>query len=337
MPVAQAFMAFQRHQIYDVVITDGEHIGIPLALLLKMTGSKVAHVTIGHRLSTSKKRRFFRWLRVHSHMTRIAVHSKLQYAIATSELGIPERQLRVIPWQADPQFWCPQPVPEERMVSSAGLEHRDYPTLFRAVEGLDAQVVVGAASHWSKQPNTALGVDRPANVDVQSFDYPALRDVFARSSVVVVPLFDVDFQAGVTTILEAMSMGKAVIVTQAAGQTDVVEDRRLGRTGPAMRPRPISLLRDLAEAAGVPVEPNGLYVPPSDPAALRRAIEYLLDHPDERARLGSAARRTVERFMTVEHFAARMSAWAEGVDVSPDIVPDGISWHEAGAPVASAT
>jgi glycosyltransferase involved in cell wall biosynthesis len=332
---AQALLAFGQHRRYDVVITDGEHIGIPLALLLKAAGASVAHVTIGHRLSTPKKRLFFRWLRVHSHMNRIALHSKLQYTIATSELGIPSNRLRVIPFQADTSFWHPQSIPEERLVSSAGLEHRDYQTLFRAVDGLDADVVVGAASHWSRQANTAVGTERPANVTVASFDYPSLRAVFARSSVVVAPLFDVDFQAGITTILEAMAMGKAIIVTRAAGQTDVVEDRRLdGRTTP-LGARPMSLLRDLAEQAGVPVEPNGLYVPPSDPEALRRAIVYLLDHPDERAQLGAAARRTVERFMSIEHFAARMSAWVESATPTADVPADLDGWRERGSTAMS--
>jgi glycosyltransferase involved in cell wall biosynthesis len=337
MAVAQALLAFQQRNGYDTIITDGEHIAIPLALLLKAAGAAITHVTIGHRLSTPKKRLFFRWLRVHSHITRIALHSKLQYEIATSDLGIPKHQLTVIPWQADTSFWHPRPVPEERLVSSAGLEHRDYPTLFRAVDGLDARVVVGAASHWSRQPNTALTTDRPANVSVDAFDYAGLRDVFARSAVVVVPLFDVDFQAGITTILEAMAMGKAVIVTQAAGQTDVIEDRRGGIGRPAGRPRTLSLLRELAEQSGVPVEPNGLYVPPSDPAALRRAIEYLLDHPDERARLGAAARRTVERFMSVEHFAARMSAWVEGARPADDADASDDAWGHAGTSTATAS
>jgi glycosyltransferase involved in cell wall biosynthesis len=335
--IAQAVLAFLQHRRFDTVITDGEHIGIPLAILLKLAGATTVHVTIGHRLSASKKRPFFRWLRVHSHITRIAVHSKLQYAIATSELGIPKEQLAVIPWQADTDFWRPQAVPEERLVSSAGLEHRDYATLFQAVDGLDARVVVGAASHWSRQPNTALGADRPTNVTVGSFDYAALREVFARSAVVVVPLFDVDFQAGITTILEAMAMGKAVIVTRAAGQTDVVEDRRLEARGTPTRPRPTSLLRELAEQAGVPVEPNGLYVPPGDPVALRRAIDYLLDHPDERARLGMAARQTVERFMRVEQFAARMSAWIEGAHAATDTIDGQAAWTDAATPVASAS
>jgi glycosyltransferase involved in cell wall biosynthesis len=335
--IAQAVLAFLMYRRFDTVITDGEHIGIPLAILLKIAGATIVHVTIGHRLSTSKKRPYFRWLRVHSHITRIALHSKLQYAIATSELGIPKEQLAVIPWQADTDFWRPQPVTEERLVSSAGLEHRDYATLFEAVDGLDARVVVGAASHWSRQPNTALSAGRPRNVTVDSFDYAGLREVFARSAVVVVPLFDVDFQAGITTILEAMAMGKAVIVTRTAGQTDVVEDRRLEIRGTPARPQPMSLLRDLAEQAGVPVEPNGLYVPPSDPAALRRAIEYLLDHPDERARLGMAARQTVERFMRVEQFAARMSALIEGGHSAPDVVDSQADWTDAATSVASAS
>jgi glycosyltransferase involved in cell wall biosynthesis len=334
--VTQALLAFRQHRRYDVVITDGEHIGIPLALMLKAVGATVAHVTIGHRLSTPKKRPFFRWLRVHSHMNRIALHSKLQYDIATTELGIPRDQVMVIPFQTDTAFWRPQSVPEERLVSSAGLEHRDYRTLFQAVEGLDADVVIGAASQWSRQPNTAIGPEHPANVTVDSFDYAALRDVFARSSVVVVPLFDVDFQAGITTILEAMAMGKAVVVTRAAGQTDVVEDRRLDTGGTPAGPRPLSLLRELAQQAGLPVEPNGLYVPPSDPAALRRAIEYLLDHPDERAQLGAAARRTVERFMSVEHFAARMGAWVEGATRGVDHPADAGGLSQSGSPAASA-
>ena len=310
---AQAWLAFLQHRQYDVLITDGEHIGIPLALMLKLVGARTPHLTIGHRLSTPKKRLFFRWLQVHSHITRIALHSKLQYEIATAELGIPKEQLVVIPWQADTTYWRPQPVPEERLVCSAGLEHRDYPTFFRGVEELDVPVIVGAASHWSRQPNTALGAQRPPNVDVDAFDYASLRDLFARSAVVVVPLFDVDFQAGVTTILEAMSMGKAVIVTQTSGQTDVVEDGHAQAHGILKCPRPTSLLRDLAEQAGIPLEPNGLYVPPNDPSALREAISYLLDRPEERARLGASARQTIERFMSVDHFADRVTSLVDGL------------------------
>src|SRR5579864_4173919 len=65
MATVQAWQAFRQRNQYDVILTDGEHIGIPLALLLKLTRSKVKHVTIGHRLTAFKKKLFFKWLKVH--------------------------------------------------------------------------------------------------------------------------------------------------------------------------------------------------------------------------------------------------------------------------------
>lgn len=305
--LAQAVLAFARRGDYDAILTDGEHIGIPLALLLKVVGSRIAHVTIGHRITAAKKRPFFKWLRVQSHISRIALHSQRQYDLALEDLGLPPDKLALIPYQADTQFWKPlAEVTEERLICSAGLEFRDYPTLVQAVHDLDVHVVIGAASHWSKRRNTAAEGDAPSNVEVDSFDYEALRAVYARAAIVVVPLDDVDFQAGVTTILEAMSMAKPVIVTHSAGQTDVVEDRRTITRGAHPRERPASLMRRVAHTAGIDIQPNGFYVPPNDPGALRRAIEYLLERPEERQRLGAAGRRTVERLAGVEQYVDRL-------------------------------
>lgn len=168
-------------------------------------------------------------------------------------------------------------------------------------------------------------MDPPANVEVGSFEYPALRQLYSRAMMVVVPLNDIDFQAGVTIILEAMAMGKPVIATSTPDQSDVVLDRR--RVVRGVPPRPASLLRPLAEQLGVHLEPNGFYVPPGDPVALRRAITYLLDHPDERARRGAAGRRAVEQLMTVDQFVRRLcglveQACAERANAAPHREPD---------------
>jgi glycosyltransferase involved in cell wall biosynthesis len=274
--------------------------------LLKLARAHIAHVTIGHRITASKKVPFFRWLKVQSHITRIALHARAQYEAGVEQLDIDPAKLALVPYQVDTRFWQPQPVAEEDVICSAGLEFRDYPTLMHAVDGLDVQVVIGAASHWSKRRNTAAGVEQPSNITVAAFDYAALRAQYARAAIVVVPLDDTDFQAGVTTILEAMAMAKPVIVTHSLGQTDVVEDRRTITRGSRPRRRPDSLLGQLARSEGVSLEPTGFYVPPSDPAAMRRAIEYLLEHPEERRRLGAAGRRTVERLTTVDQYALRL-------------------------------
>ncbi|HEY6202661.1 MAG TPA: glycosyltransferase family 4 protein [Candidatus Limnocylindria bacterium] len=302
---AQAWLAYRRRDAFDVIVTDGEHVGIPLALLLRTSRSPVRHVTIGHRLTSRKKRLFFRVLGVQRRIDRFALHSRRQRDVAVQKLDVRPDRVALIPYQVDTKFWAPRPSADERLIVSAGLEHRDYGTFFRAVTGLDAHVVVGAASHWSKHAFTHA--KPPENVRIGTFDYAGLRSLYARAAIVVVPLNDVDNQAGVTTILEAMSMGRPVIVTQSLGQTDVVEDRRRNARG-AMRQRPQSLARSLATDAGIPIEPTGFYVAPGDAAGLRKAIDYLLAHPEERERLGHAGRRLADELFTVERFAERMRA-----------------------------
>jgi glycosyltransferase involved in cell wall biosynthesis len=233
----------------------------------------------------------------------------------------------VLPFYADTEFWRPQPVPEERLVCSVGLEFRDYPTVFRAAQELDARVVVAASSLYSKRRNTALSVPQPPNVEVGRRSFAELRDLYARAAVVVVPLADVDMQAGLTTICEAMAMGKPVVVTQTRGQTDIVQDRRAVTRGAPPHRYPPSLLEPLAAAAGMRLEPNGFYVPPGDHEAMRRAIVYLLDHPEERARLGAAGRRLVERLLTVDQYAQRIR----------EIVLRAAAGRSAAAPLAPTT
>src|SRR5580765_8448082 len=41
MAPLQAWLAFRERDQYDVIVSDGEHIGLPLALLLKLTFSRV--------------------------------------------------------------------------------------------------------------------------------------------------------------------------------------------------------------------------------------------------------------------------------------------------------
>lgn len=119
----------------------------------------------------------------------------------------------------------------------------------------------------------------PPNVSVQHQLSPsALRDRYARSSFVVLPLHDVEFDAGTTTITEALAMGKPVITTRTRGQVDVIEE-------------------------GV----TGLYVPPGDPRALRAAIEHLTCHPTEAARMGRAGRELVLRTHSLDSYVSRVA------------------------------
>lgn len=322
---ALAWTAFRR-RAYDVIYTDGENIGLPLALLLKLRGarpSRPRHVMLTHYLSTRPKRLLFR-LGAGSHIDTLIVHSSAQRQLATTALRMPPARVALLPYFADTTFWHPLPTPplcpsvssavdsSFPLVCAVGLEFRDYDTLTRAARGLDAQIRIAAASTWSHHSAFSGSPDLPANVSVASYTYLPLRDLYASARIVVVPLTDVDNQAGITVILEAMAMGKPVVVTATRGQTDVIRDRRNSGRGrierewwPGFVDAP-----EVAETLGS--LPTGFYVAPGDPDELRRAIQYLLDHPDIAEELGRNGRRVAESLFTLDAFAARFAAVMRG-------------------------
>ena len=135
---------------------------------------------------------------------------------------------------------------------------------------------IAAGSPWISR-ELRPGGPLPPNVEWSRYTRYELRDLYARSAVAVVPILENDYQTGISTILEMMAMGKCVIVSRTRGQTDTIVD-------------------------GV----NGIYVPPGDPAALRKAIAHALAHPEETARIGATARRFVEEHASTALFVQRI-------------------------------
>ena len=265
--------ALRRLAGVDVVFSDGEHVGIPLAIAMRTLKIDTPHLVLGHHLTTPAKEKVFRRLRPDLGMSRILVHSPLQGELAHRELGIPSEKLVVIPYYADASFWRPSTLAEEPLVVSAGREHRDYRTLAQACAELKGRVFVAAGSVHSPASADRRPERWPANFEHGFADYATLRDLYARARVVVVPVLETDFQAGITTVLEAMAMGKAVVATATRGQAGAVRD-------------------------GI----NGLTVAPGDVRALRQAVTYLFENPGERARLGRAARQAVLDDFSVESY-----------------------------------
>lgn len=273
-----AWACARLRSAYRVVFTDGEQVGLPYALLCRLAGrGGVRHVMIVHIMSVPKKALLFRLGRLGPMIDAMVVYATAQQRYLERELGVPADRILARPFMVDTAFFSPATVTSSMsrpMICSAGLEFRDYPTMIAAVRDLDVHVVLAAASPWSKRDDTTAGEALPGNVEVRRLGFVDLRQLYADSLFVVMPLQDVPFQAGVTTILEAMAMGKAVICSRTSGQTDVVVD---GETG--------------------------LYVTPGDAAELRAAITTLLDDPALARRMGAAGRRRVETHMDVVAYA----------------------------------
>ena len=280
-----AWASFQQRGNYKVIFTDGEHVGIPLAWFCKLGGSRgIRHLMITHILSVYKKMFFFDFFRLQSHIDIFLVYSTWQKRFIERRWQVQPERVAFTPFMVDTRFFSPEQVTAQArpMICSAGLEFRDYPTLIKVAADLAVEVVIAAGSPFSKRPNTAQQADLPANVTVSRFTQFELRQLYADSLFVVMPLYNVDFQAGVTVILEAMAMEKAIICSGTPGQTDVVID---GETG--------------------------IYVPPEDPVALRDAIAYLLANPEVATRMGKAGRRRVEREMSLDCYTERLNGFVQ--------------------------
>lgn len=276
-----ALACFRQRRRYRTILSDGEQVGLPLAWLLKYWGGPVRprHVMITHVLSPRKKRLLIDAFRLHSHIDQFIVYASAQQRLITRRWGLAPERVSLTPFMVDADFFAPAAPAAGRQICAVGLERRDYPTLVAAVRGLNVDLVIAAASPWSKRDDGLRGEVLPPNVRVQRFSQDELRRLYAESRFLVMPLHEVDFQAGVTAMLEAMAMARPVIVSATAGQTDVVVE-------------------------GV----TGVYVPPGDVAALRAAILHLLDDPETCAEMGAAGRRLVEDELAIEHYTMRLAA-----------------------------
>jgi glycosyltransferase involved in cell wall biosynthesis len=282
--VLEAFMAKGR---YDAVISWGEHLGLPFAMLLKLTTTRVPHVAIFSWISKRKKATLLKL--AHSHIDRLILMSSVQRDFAVQRLGIPLSKIAFLRWPVDQKFWRPMNV-EADMICAVGREMRDYGTLIRAIWNLyipchiaaGGDVEAGKKDAWKEAIEEAGPI--PPHISLGKKNYVELRELYGRSRFVVIPLLPTDTDNGTTSILEAMAMGKAVICSKAKGQVDVIQD---GRTG--------------------------LYVQTGDPKALRDAIQYLWDHPDEAERMGKAGREYIEKNHTLDQFVGNLKAIVEEV------------------------
>jgi glycosyltransferase involved in cell wall biosynthesis len=236
-----------------------------------------------HGVSSLKRRIPLAMLRLISLVDHVLCLSDRSRLELETRYGVPSSRVTVIGSRVDVDFFRPEPgaVPK-RQVCSAGAINRDYATLIEAIRPLDVPLKIAADTAWrysaGKQGATH---DVPAFVEARSWGtYLNLRSLYAESAVVVVPLLR-PMLSGVTVALEAMAMGKPVIVTKNPYVEDFLKDGE-----------------------------SGYFVPPRDASALRRKVQFLLENPGEANRVGAQARQwVVERFAVARYVDRMMSVW----------------------------
>ncbi len=269
-----AVLARQQRGL-SCALTTGEDVGLPLALVQRVTGGSlpVFMITHGSYLGSRKGAMALKLLRHAPNVHFLCLSETLAQRLITVH-QIPKSRVHNTGYGVDTGFFQPDPsiATTPNLVASAGMANRDYKTLAAALTGLNAEAKIAADSAWFRSDLDIAGQVLPPNVEAKSYgNYVGLRRLYAEAACVVVPLYPAVHACGYAVIAEAMAMGKPVITTQIAGHSDYIQD---GETG--------------------------FYVPPGDADALRSRICQLLENPALAAEMGRNARRLMEDRYTLE-------------------------------------
>jgi glycosyltransferase involved in cell wall biosynthesis len=277
-----AALAFTLRKRYDQFYCTGEDVAFPFGIMMSAAADFGRITAVIHNAKTKKRLMVLRNLPSLVWRNLICL-GREQHRVIVEEARVRADFVRVFPQWVDTHFYDPSragPL-EAPYVFACGQESRDYPTLQQAAEGSEIPFRV-VASGWAPHQGFTIRDDIRAasNVTVEagSLSYGELRQRYAAANVVAVPIKNVTYCAGVTSICEAMCMAKPVVITSSAGIVDYVED-------------------------GV----SGLIVPVGDAAALRRAIDVLWSDPERRAEIGRRNRAYAETHLSVQAYAARVA------------------------------
>jgi glycosyltransferase involved in cell wall biosynthesis len=260
---------FRISSEYDVIITGCDHTGLFFALLQKaLRRHRKPHVFIHwivqlHRRPLERKLRslVFRWI---INAASCALVQTNKAAVQFSEaLMVPPTKFLFVPYHATILPDHKQSASTQDYIFAGGDSNRDYPSLIGAVRGLRVQLIIAALyrHHFA-------GIEIPPNVQIVTVPPKEFARLMAESLFVVVPMRSgLEHSGGQQTYLNAMTMGKAVVVADDSGADDYIE-------------------------SGV----TGFVVPAGDVAAMRRAITELSEDPEQTRDMGSRSRMAAAQF-----------------------------------------
>ena len=211
---AQAIEVLVQSRRHDAVLTWGDLPAVVVGGVLRLRRRRPAHVAILMWPSKTKKAALLR--HALPGIDRYIVWPPVQRRFVQEQLHVPAWRFTEARAPVDARFWRPMDGAGD-LICSVGQEMRDYGTLIAALRPIDIPCHIAAGTglftarfldnEWRQNVgDQAL----PPHVTVGRKTHAELRELYARSRFVVVPLRPADMDNSITVILEAFAMGKLV-------------------------------------------------------------------------------------------------------------------------------
>ena len=260
---------------FSLYLSASEKSAIPISFLMAALGEDSPHILIGHHLSSIPKTRLYRYWKFREHINHVICVSKPQADFAINRMNFPESNVDFLFDKVDHKFFKPRNNKDGSYIMAVGQEQRDYQTLLDAIAGTKIKLIIVASSPWSK---FSLDVTENSNVKlVRNIPFTELRDLYRDARIVVVPLFENSYGAGLNVLLEAMAMAKPLIVSETTGVCNYILQ---GETG--------------------------LYVSPGNSDELREQLLILWEDSDKRRHLSSNARQAIQENMNIDIYVEKI-------------------------------
>ncbi|MEO1252318.1 MAG: glycosyltransferase family 4 protein [Pseudomonadota bacterium] len=269
----------------DVIICNTEGASLPIADRLAAAGKKTRLATFAHNLVRPRMRALMTVTGVLKRHDAIYVVAPMLAQALKARLGA-DVQVKFVREQTDDAFFSPGPAKregEQALIVSMGMEQRDYRTLAAAAGDLDVDIRISGFSSDARITARAMPDIMPANMQQRFYEWTELSQLYRDADIVIAPVFENNYAAGINTILEGMATGRPVIASRSVGLAGLFED-----------------------------ESGIAWVAPGDAPQLRETIQSLLADPDARRQLAEKGRAVFSaghRFDDqVEAIAKRLAA-----------------------------
>jgi glycosyltransferase involved in cell wall biosynthesis len=232
---------FKDRTKFDVAIMFTSNYAMFFALLQKIfPKKKIPIVTIGSYINKQKSS-----IKYYVKSYLINLVNKLVF-FTTEEINnyseyfkIDKSKFQFIPF-SDTLSGYDYTIEKGDYIFCAGNGFRDYEVIIDAVRNMSVEVILPCLD---RAPLKKINI--PKNVKILTVSHEEYRKLMARSRITVVPIKGGELiGGGVQSYLNAMLMGKPVIVSDTAGARDYIVN---GETGFLFRPGDVSQLRNIIE------------------------------------------------------------------------------------------